>query len=294
MMAKYSAAATLHLLFLVAMFVVPTTGRRVIVHGVYDRSMINGLSCPIAPVVNHHTLKAVGRLTGENAVDVVIMMDKPLAEYCSPFYHRFLVQTLPLLDINASYIADKQSWRRLRRFDLNAHGFQRADKLLFLDLDAYITGADMEAMFELVSDSDGNRLLTGSDEGTSTMLLSYQPNDFQTLMEAYQQLAAKGMGFKTDSELVTQYAQGRGETHTLPSTMLVLLSQAGANALPPLASTARIVSFGDDVRLHCQSLQRASPTSTMYSSAMGNVIAYICCTGKLVADTVTERGYLVG
>ena len=72
-----------------------TGGRRVIIHGVYNSSMINDLSCPIAPIVNRHTLKVANQLAGKDAVDVVVMLDKPLASYCHTLYHRFWIQTLP-------------------------------------------------------------------------------------------------------------------------------------------------------------------------------------------------------
>jgi hypothetical protein len=275
--------------------------------------MIIGVGCPIAPIVNRHTIKVAGKLTGPDKINVAIMLDKELADYCSSLYHSLLVKTLPLPSyINVSHIANKAFWHRLRRFDLDGH-FERGDKLLFLDLDAYVTGIEVDAMFDLVSDQDGSRLLMASDllatyaTDTSVMLLSYQPNDFNDfndLMETYRRLQAQGVEMRSDRELFAWHAQARGEKYTLPGSMTVLIAQMHMNIenrtdllVHPGNSTiplVRVLRFGDEMLFRCQGVQRYYEMHAKeYVPALSRAISWICCTGNLVARTFKDSAHAV-
>ena len=99
------------------------------------------------------------------------MLRKDLAEHCSSLYYHYRIQVLPLFDTNASLIADKANWARSRRFDLGNEHFHQGDKLLFLDQDVYITGMDVDAMFDLISDTDNrNGIIHGWHRHQATRL----------------------------------------------------------------------------------------------------------------------------
>jgi len=205
-----------------------------------------------------------------------------------------------LIDINASHIEDKSSWHLLRRFDLGNTHFKQGDKLLFLPTDAYISGID------LVSDSDGTRLLMGGNlmghhaAYSGVMLLSYQPGDFQALMETYHLLAVKGVVLQTASELFAWHAWSRGEKYSLPGTMSVpvpelhqTVADHSSMLVHPVDATlplARILRYDGDLRPHCQS---PHVSSGRHALAMSRVLAWICCIGKLVADASTSHGFKV-
>jgi len=299
-----------HVLLMLSTLLATSASRKLLVQGVYDRSS-HGLACPIAPIANRHTLKIAGRLSGASVVDVAIMLGKDLAHYCGSLYQHYQIEILPLAlqaDVNYSLISDKSTWARLRRFDLG-NDVKRGDKLLFLDLDAYITGIDVDAMFDLVSDIDGNRFRMGSElvgqytVGTAVMLLSYQPNDFQALMETYRQLDAKGIVLRTDQELLAWHAQARGELHRLPSTMSALVPQlyhnyASGNELLVHSQNrsvplVRVVRFGAAAAMgeHCEGLQRNSRMTAglFHSPALSRLLAWICCTSRLVADAISQH-----
>ena len=293
-----------------ALSLATASSRRVIIQGVYDHSASSSLACPIAPIVNRHTLKIADRLSGEGLIDVAIMLGKDLVDYCGSLYRHFGITMLPLEQtqpLDVSLIGDKSTWARLRRFDLGNERFQRGDKLLFLDLDAYITGIDVDAMFELVSDTNGSRLVMGGElVGQATvsnaiMLLSYQPSDFQALMETYRQLAAMEVELRTDQELLAWHAQARGERHRLPVTMTALVplmyhqyaTQSELLVHPQDAAVplVRIVRFGTSSAMseHCEGLQRSSRMAAglFHAPALSRLLAWICCTGRLVADAIT-------
>lgn len=253
--------------------------RRVIIHGVYEHSM-DGLSCPIAPVVNHHTLKAANRSTsGPKDVGVYILLDEALSKYCAALYHRFAVQTLPLK--NADGV--KSAWQR---FDLG-DAFQQGDKLLFLDVNAYLTGMEIDAIFDLVSDSKSLRFLLGSDIRTSMMLLSYQPSDFRDLMDTRAQLTAKGVTLATDRELFVQYALARDEKLSLPNSMAVSLPHDINLHAETNVATPRVVCLTGDLLQLCEDMHLDLHKNLGDMAAQQ---AYICCNGKLVADAMVEHG----
>jgi hypothetical protein len=299
----YSVLATL-----ITALILTAASRRVIIQGVYDRSIHNGLGCPIAPIVNRHTLKVANKTIGKQAVHVAIMLDRALADYCSHVYRHFLVQVVTLNDINATHIVDKASWLRLRRFDLGNERFHRGDKLLFLDLDAYVTGMDVDAMFEAISDTDGNRFLMATDflghfaADTSVMLLSYRPTDFQALMQTYQRLAAMDVAMRTDRELFAWHARDQGEKYMLPGSMTVLAHEMYRNfvgrsrlLVHPNNSQiplVRIIRFGDpDLRFYCQGVERNDRIKVgVHVEAMSCVLAWVCCSSKMVVQAIVEHG----
>jgi hypothetical protein len=259
-------------------------------------------ACDYGPILNRKAIQLV-----KADVEVVALVDDTIANRCGKLYTVNNVSVLrlhrPPPEIAALLGNRPENSGKLGMFNLG-NTFQHGDKLLFMDTDAYLTGIDVEEMFDLVNDQDGHRLLMAADpdpifEGNSgAMLLSYRLSDHETLMETCRILVAKGVRVNGDQEVFNYHAYAYLKSmFFLPGTMNLFPMRALKNAEglerllsspleggKPAVQIIHLTHSGGRLAFFCKDPTARYGTASEFGGPLLNTLAWVCCQMQAAVD----------